>query len=316
MYSGSKIFVLLIALCTLAGCDKYLDVNEDPNRPVSSTLPLSAKLPAALVSSVNQETGQLNQLGAFWGGYWGTNNEAISAFIDIKTYNGPAIRHQRDGIPVWENAFSTMLYYELMMQEAISVQAHFYTGIAQIMQGWHFMRLVDIYNGMPFNEALKGTAMPTPVYEEGKVVYSKAMDLVTEGIENIKRATAGTEPAGDDVLFKGNKTLWAKFGNTVKLRGLIHQSETGDAAYIAAEIKKIEQEGSGFLGVGENAFVQPGYLNTAGKLNPFWENYYRNVQGVTTANYLNIRPTTFLIDQYRQRNDRSFPTLFIVLLKM
>ena len=38
-------------------------------------------------------------IGAFFGGYWGTNNQGSSSFFDLKTYNGPAIRNQRGGIP-------------------------------------------------------------------------------------------------------------------------------------------------------------------------------------------------------------------------
>src|SRR5690606_18616699 len=64
-------------------------------------------------------------------------------------------------------------------------------------------------------------------------------------------------------------------------------------------------------GAGENAFVQPGYLNTASKLNPFWESYYRNVEGAVTANYQDIRPTAFLIEQLESRNDPRLSQLLV-----
>lgn len=305
----SVLFVL--AACCFTACSDFLDVNKNPNAPVSENLPLGAKLSAALVSTVNQEAGQLNQIGAFWGGYWGTTSEGINNFVDLKTYNGPAIRHQRDGIPVWENGYTNLLYYQLIKEEATAGGNLFYSGVAKIMQGWHFMRLVDLYNNLPFDDALQGTLHPTPRYESGKVVYEKSVNLITEGIEDLKNAPAGTGAGADDVLFKGNKTLWIKFGNTVKLRALLRQSEVGDAAYIDAEIQKIQSEGSGYLGVGENAFVQPGYLTTAGKLNPFWESNYRTVQGVSTGNHQDIRPTVFLLEQYRQRNDPRLATLYV-----
>ena len=78
-------------------------------------------------------------------------------------------------------------------------------------------------------------------------------------------------------------------------------------------MQKITQEGSGFLGVGESATIQPGYLLTAGKMNPFWENYYRNVQGVTTANYTDIRPTSFALQQYQLRNDPRIAQLYVAV---
>src|SRR6218665_3352604 len=112
-----KIMNMLLAAVIAVGlsaCNDFLDVNDNPNSPVSENLRLSAKLPAALVSSVNQESGQLNQIGALWGGYWGTTSEGTNLFPDMKNYNGPAIRHQRDGIPVWENTYTTLLYYQLI----------------------------------------------------------------------------------------------------------------------------------------------------------------------------------------------------------
>src|SRR5690606_12616182 len=151
----SRSFSKIVLAATLApvasACDDFLDVNENPNSPIETTLPLSAKLPAAIVSTVNQETLQLNQIGAFWGGYWGTTNEGMGLFVDLKTYNGPAIRHQRDGIKVWEDGYTTMLYYQLILDEAGKEGNSFYAGIARIMLGWHFLRLVDFYNAVPFD---------------------------------------------------------------------------------------------------------------------------------------------------------------------
>jgi hypothetical protein len=310
--------ILNITFCFLAvsfftACSDFLDVNSNPNAPVSENLPLGAKLSAALVNSVNQQTGQLNQIGALWGGYWGTTSEGINNFVDLKSYNGPAIRHQRDGIPVWENGYANLLYYQLIKEQATAEGALFYSGVAKIMQGWHFMQLVDVYNNLPFDDALQGTVHPTPRYEEGRVVYEKSVNLITEGINDIKSAPAGTGAGAADVMFKGSSNLWVKFGNTVKLRALIRQSEVGDQGYITAEIQKITSEGTGFLGVGESALVQPGYLTTAGKLNPFWESNYKTVQGVSTGNHLDIRPTTFLVDTYKDRNDPRLATLYVAV---
>ncbi|MFC5412994.1 SusD/RagB family nutrient-binding outer membrane lipoprotein [Larkinella bovis] len=295
---------------SLSACSEFLEVNNNPNAPVNENLALSAKLPAALVSTVNQETGQLNQIGAFWGGYWGTTSEGVNLFIDLKSYNGPAIRHQRDGIPVWETGYTTLLYYQLIKEQAQTEGALFYAGIAKIMQGWHFMRLVDVYNNLPFDDALQGTRHPTPRYESGKTVYEKSINLISAGIDDLKKAPAGVGPGTDDILFKGNKGLWIKFANTLKLRALLRQSEANNQPYITAEIQKIQSEGSGFLGVGENAFIQPGYLNTATKLNPFWESNYRTVQGASTGNHQDLRPTVFVVQQYKLRNDPRLETLY------
>ncbi|WP_270088933.1 SusD/RagB family nutrient-binding outer membrane lipoprotein [Sphingobacterium sp. SYP-B4668] len=299
-YNMIRIGIIAFASMTLTACSDFLDVNDNPNSPIKENLSLSAKLPAALVTSAAYESTQLNQVGGFWGGYWGTSNEGVSSFTSLKNYNGPAIRDTRDGIAVWESSYNNLLYYKEVLDQANDEQALFYSGIAKIMMAHHFFTLVDFYNNVPYEEALKGSALLHPAYESGKEVYRKSMDLITEGIAEVK--IASLKPSNDDVMFKGSEVKWAKFGNTLKLRALLRQSEVTDqAAYIKQEIAKIVQEGSGFLE--EDAAVNPGFLNTATKMSPFYETYYRNNSGVAVANYANIRPSQYLISKYKEYND-------------
>src|SRR5690606_10388076 len=247
--------ILCYSILFMGSCDSFMDVNDNPNSPINNNLPLDAKLPAALVSTVNQEVGQINQIGAFWGGYWGTNNDGANVYFDLKTYNGPAIRNQRDGIPVWENGFNNILYFKLIQEEAEAKGELFYTGTAKIMQGWLFLRLVDFYNNIPFDQAGSGSEYLNPVYEPGQEVYTKSIDLITDGILDVKASDMATSHKQGDILFDGNKNLWAKFGNTIKLRALVRQSEKGVQSYIQSEINKITAEGSGFLSANEHALV-------------------------------------------------------------
>jgi hypothetical protein len=306
----NKFIYIIIGAFLLTSCDDFLDVNDNPNSPVSENLVLSAKLPAALVYTAVLETGQLNQLGAFWGGYIGTTSEAVTKFRKERTYNGPSIMAARDGIPVWENGYQALLYYQLIKEQAHDENSLFYLGMARIMQGFHFMRLVEVYGDVAFDQALQGTKYPQPAYEDGEMVYAKSIDLITTGIENIKNAPVASGPGNADVMFGGNAQLWVKFGNTLKLRALLRQSEVANSDYITSEIDKITQEGSGFLGVGEHVAVQPGYLNTSGKTNPFWTNYYRTIQGVYTGNHIDLAPTQFIIDRYSELNDPRLHNLY------
>ncbi len=307
-----KISTLLFisVLIWFTSCDSFLDVNSNPNSPIADNLPLSAKLPAALVATVNQETQQINQIGAFWGGYWGTNNEGINQFFDLKTYNGPSLRSQREGIPVWENGFNNILYFRLIQEEAQQEGALFYSGVAKIMQGWLFLRLVDFYNNIPFDEAAQGNDFINPTYEPGEQVYRKSLALITDGMADLKNSAGAPSGGSGDVMFAGDLSSWLRFANTVKLRALLRQSEKSNSSYITEQLTIIQQEGSGFMGEGQSATINPGYLNSNGKLNPIWESYYRDVQGNTTANHLFIRPTQYLIDQLVSKNDPRATALF------
>src|SRR5690606_32927480 len=134
------------------------------------------------------------------------------------------------------------------------------------------------------------------VYEDGKVVYEKDIQLITDGIADIKAAPASTtvDPGNNDVMYRGDKTAWIKLANTIKLRALLRQSEADNQDFINAEMSRIKTEGTGFLGAGENAFVNPGF--STANMNPFWSAYYKGTGGASSTNREAIRPTIFLLD--------------------
>lgn len=166
-----KIGLMSFAFFTLTSCKDFLDVNVNPNSPIKENLSLNAKLPAALVTSAAYEATQLNQIGGLWGGYWGTSNEGINSFGALKIYNGPGIRDTRDGLAVWESTYNNLFYYKEILEQAEIEDAKFYSGIAKIMMGYHFFILVDFYNNVPYEDALKGSKILHPSYESGKDVY-------------------------------------------------------------------------------------------------------------------------------------------------
>lgn len=305
-----QIIIVAFTVLSLASCKKFLDVNDNPNAPVN--VPVEQLLPNALVSSVNIETGSLNQLGAVWTGYWAKavdGPSTVSLFRLEETYGVEAMSFDRDGRPFWEDIYKIITNYRDIELKAAAAGDAAYAGIAKVMQGWHFMRLVDLYNNIPFDDAVQGTLFSTPRFEEGQQVYQKSIDLITTGIADIQGAAVlSKKPAADDVLFKGNLATWVKLANTIKLRALLHMSETGNNAYITAEIGKINAQGGGYLDA--NAIVNPGYLLTAGKQNPFWDSYYKNPQGALTAGYNTLRPTAFIVDTYKALGDPRLAKLY------
>lgn len=315
-------FIILAAITSgFPSCSKFLDVNENPNNPVN--VPVEQLLPNALVSSVNIEiisisnspgsSGSLNQLGSVWAGYWSKATDgplAPSLFRLEETYGVEAMANDRDGRPFWEDIYGILNNYLNIENKAIANNEKLYSGISKIMQGWHFMRLVDLYNNVPFEDALQGTLKSNPAFEPGLQVYQKSIQRITDGIVDIRSADAfSKKPGADDVLFKGDAGLWIRFANTIKLRALLRMSEIDQADFIENELAIIKQEGSGFLTV--NALVNPGYISgSAGLQNPLWETYYRNAQGALTQTYFTLRPTSFIVDEYKRLNDPRLEKLY------
>lgn len=301
MKSIKTLAITLIGAAMLSSCGKgFLDINDDPNKAVSSSPDLV--LPTALLTSTRITNTTTNQLGALWGGQWAAAIDFLW-FIDEKQYNITASFYTS----AWTDSYNTLNDYKFVETDAKARGWGNYEGIAQIMQGYQYAILVDLYNNIPFSEALQATKVIRPKYDDGQAVYEGALALITSGIETIKATAADSKkPAADDIIFKGNMTNWIKFGNTLKLRMLLRQSELGAArvdGYVKTEIAKIVAEGSGFLGEGLSANAQPGYTATASKQNPFWDAYYKTAAGTEKSDFKAVRPTLFIVGYYKAFND-------------
>lgn len=321
MKLSNKIYVYLAFFLAVAamGCRKdAFNINKDINNPTDSTVTYDVVLPAALHASgtilaYGGTAGNVPILGSIqnWMGYWSRSGtyapNVVEETYQITTGFGTAI---------WNNIYDNNYDYEIVQLKAHQAGADFYEGIARIMKAHNYQQLVDVYGNVPYTDALRGSANPTPKYDNALDVYKDLFREIDAGIDLIKNATVtATNPNkniwlndimfGDPVngtiaLIPAMRTKWAKFGNTVKLRMLIH-------AYAVAGIDKtaemaiINTEGSGFLGAGENAQVNPGYKSD--KPNPFYNNYKNGVTGSATAANVYFAANEWGIDYYNLDHD-------------
>jgi len=288
----------------ITGCGKgFLDVNENPNKPGSVTPNLV--LSTGLNRTAAAVTTTLNQIGSVWVGYWAPATDYLW-YMDNKQYNVTS----NFGTAVWETTYDILNDFQSLQNAAASSNMNYYQGIAMIMKAMNFQIVVDAYNNVPYSEALKGTEVIRPKYDEGQVIYDDLLKQLDAAIALIKSAPATeAKPGAEDIYFAGNMTNWVKFANTLKLRLLLRQSEIASkTGFIQAEIAKIVAEGSGFITTG--VFASPGYSSSTGKMNPFWEGYYANAAGSATSNYKATRPTVYILDQYKNANDPRMEVMY------
>jgi hypothetical protein len=146
-----------------------------------------------------------------------------------------------------------------------------------IMKAYIMHNLVDIWGNVPYTEAFStDKGILKPKYDDQKVIYEDLIVKLDAAIKLIQGLPSDATEIGaaNDVMFSGNMGLWAKFANTLKLRLLIHQSGmTGRDTYIKAAIATTASVG--YLGANEGAQVNPGFLNSDTKMNPFYETFYK-----------------------------------------
>ncbi len=118
-----------------------------------------------------------------------------------------------------------------------------------------------------------------------EAIYTDLVVQLDSAMNIIETTPASAEAIGSkDIIYGGDMSKWAVFANTLKLRMLVNQTGiTSKASYITDEIAKTASVG--YIGAGEGAWVNPGFLQSSGKMNPFWESFY-SATGSTTNNYV------------------------------
>lgn len=296
------IWMLPLMAVMAAGCKKnFFNINDNPNTATVTSITPDLILPAAMnrgaslinAPSVNTSISTL----AGWMGYWAvpTNYGAVSETkYDMTSDFANA---------TWTTSYDIIFDYHTMQQKAEATGQSFYVGIAKIMKSLHYAVLVDMFNNVPYSKAMDIEGNITPAFDSGEDVYKDLLKQITEGIAAIKSAdvSKNLNISTTDIMFHGSKTLWAKFGNTLKLRLLLHMSQV-PGFNPATEIATINNEGSGYLGAGETAAVNPGY--TSDKPNPFWSTYAFNQAGTFPNDYR--RANNFALNLMKGLNDERY----------
>jgi hypothetical protein len=269
-----KLYIILALLLVLgSSCKEFLAVDEkNPNS--ASAVPANLILPAALNSTANIYNNPFNFLFVYvWHGSFSIYGNYV-ANTTLTQYN--LLNSSYEGN--WSNIYLNLQNYDYVEKVSSDPKDCYFRAIAMIMKSYQFHNLVDIWGNVPFSEALKtDQGILKPKYDDQKSIYDSLIVRLDKAMNLIKNAPADASPVSSgDIMFDGDMDLWWKFANTVKLRMLINQSGmTGRSAYITAAIATQPHTANDYLKAGESALVNPGYVKSEGKMNPFWETFYK-----------------------------------------
>jgi SusD/RagB-like outer membrane lipoprotein len=288
--------IILIA-CLMTGavssCKKQLlDINTDPNNPTTASASPGLVLSNALNTTAGIYNNSTNGNNNFvWAGLW-MGHISYSGNYAIATENISYNLTNSFAAGTWDALYDNNEDYDFVEKKGAEAGNSFYRGIGILMKAYNYQTLVDLYNNIAYSEALLGTAASKPKYDNGKDVYADLAKKMDTAIALLKQS--GSTSISGDIMFGSDATEWMQFANTVKLRLLLRQSEVN-----AAEAKT--QAGAlsgGFLT--SNATVNPGYLNSSGKMNPFWGS---NVNTAGTYQQTLYRAGQFAIDFLKANKD-------------
>jgi hypothetical protein len=262
MRFNNKLFVLtlLFTVIGMVSCDEALDINESPNNPASSTPALT--LPSGMLYSGQTVGLDFALVSGFIAQYWTQSPQAGQYEVyDRYNYNGNSTSAG------WQNSwYGAMADLKFVKEQGVEDGLNNHAAIATLLLAYQYQVLVDLFDQVPFDEALNGDeGVLQAGYQSGEEVYDRIIDLIDEGLDLI--VPGGVAPGAEDLMLQGDMEMWEKFGNTLKLRVYMRQSEARPSV-AQAGIQELESSGAVFLGSGENVAIA--YPGTNGNQNPLY----------------------------------------------
>ncbi|UOQ99405.1 SusD/RagB family nutrient-binding outer membrane lipoprotein [Hymenobacter sp. 5317J-9] len=212
---------LLLGGSALTACEKFLDVNNNPNNPVVST-------PNFLLPGIISNGIQVQMFSALRTPY-------LSQYVVSRTVNSGGNDQYFLTNAQSTNTFNYS-YFQAggnipVMQKAAQEEGSvYYVGAGKIMQAMILAHATDMLGDIPYSEAYQGGANFTPKYDSQESIYGVINQLCDEGaVEMSKPASANFRPLyttapseSGDILYKGDPGKWVRLAYALKARQAQH----------------------------------------------------------------------------------------------
>ncbi|MBF0694978.1 MAG: SusD/RagB family nutrient-binding outer membrane lipoprotein [Flavobacterium sp.] len=215
--------VLFSSLMFFTSCEDELDINTDPNSPpeVNRGLVL-ASAQASLITVVG---GDLMNLGGFYAQYH-TQAPSASQYENIDQYNlntGYADR-------LWTELYAGCLNDLKYVIDESNADGDTGTALMGItLRAYTFQLLVDVFDDVPFTEALQGSGNISPQVTSGEEIYSALLGEIDAALAAYEANPSPSEVGTQDAIFQANMNHWIRFANTLKLKMYMRMSYTSMA---------------------------------------------------------------------------------------
>ncbi len=199
-------YIVIVSTFFLLSCSKDTLNEIDTNPNIITDAPLNTILPAAQMTVVQRVVGNLAMVSGYTSEH--TNFTGINTATNL---------HISTGI-YWTSGFQAIRYFNDIKAKAESQQRVGYAAIADIMTAYTLSLLVDVYGDIPYSEAVQESIIQ-PKFDKAEDLYIEMQKLLDAGIQKSDQATtAASRPGNDDLIFKGNMTLWKKTAWGMKAR--------------------------------------------------------------------------------------------------
>ncbi len=293
-----KGWILALVALTCSCSKSWLNVNS-PNPNQVTGLSPSLLMAGTLNTTASIVTTDFPFLGCYQG-YW-TITQGFSDITDYANYNYSTSFGQN----IWTDIYGNLgNLHQIDLAAAQDSTLVLFAAMSKMLEAVNFQMLVDVYNNVPYFQA-SNPLIIYPKYDSAQVIYENLILKIDSAIALINTANPNAvQPDNtEDIMFAGNMTLWKQFGNTLKLRMLIHMAGMpSQSGYIQQVLQDIAAEGDGFLTT-QDATVNPGYSQNTNQQNPFFAAFGFNSTGGFSNNYTSFKLNSYTLNFFNNTND-------------
>ncbi len=290
-------------LVGLTSCKKYLDINKDPDRIAESEAPIALLLTNATVNTGFASGSDINRYGALiMQQFSGQTTGGESQTQQYEKY----LIQSSDVNNMWNSFYATTLNdIEVVIRLATAQNSPYYRGVAKLLKAYNYQLLVDAFGNIPYSEAQQTSANTSPKYDDAATIYTSLLTTVDEALADLNSNSTAIAPSANSTIYSGafssKKANWIKFGNTLKLRLLIHYSKFNKTDCVAKISALVNQSGVSFFASNADNFEMP-FFDVTDRQNPIHQfELKRN-------NYL--FPNKYLVDGMNAKADPRRPFYF------
>ena len=276
LFKNKKIIAAFIvsAVVAGAGCRKTFDINHDPNNPSLEVGTPKIVFPVAVMGVAAVEGGDLALLGGILGEYV-TQASAASQYKAIDQYDLKTTDLNAQYTTLYSYGLKNL---QFVIDKAKATQDWNFYLMGTVMKAYGTVLLVDIYDKIPYTEALQGVANLTPKFDDGYSIYKSLLaDIDTALNKDFSALSAidlrATNEGKIDIVFGGDIEKWKQFANTLELK-LYLRMINAKPAEAQTGIEALYAGNAQFLG--EDAKVT-GFSDNPSLSNPLYEQNIRQL---------------------------------------
>lgn len=276
LFKTKKISAALFVLILIGGmgCRKTFDINHSPNTPSLEVGTPKIVFPVSVMGVAGAEGGDIAIIGGILGEYL-TQAAAANQYKNIDQYDLKSTDFNAQYTTLYEYGLKNL---QFVIDKARESQDWNFFLMGNVMKSYATALLVDLYDQIPYSEALQGVGNLKPKFDDGYTIYKSLLDSLDVALgKDFGARTAidlrATNEGNVDLVFGGDIEKWIQFANTLELKMYLRMiNAKPDEA--KAGVEALYARNAAFLG--DDAQVT-GFTDNPSLSNPLYEQNIRQL---------------------------------------